>query len=211
MASSPQLPIVSEPFKAELEGTAAKLAKKIAISLQLSTLLQQNLAKVLYYFLLDNKHWEDKRWLAYAIATMKVETGDFTPKKERRANPNRQPGLYAQQNRYWDSGYYGRGLCQVTWERNYEAIGDKIGVDLVANPDALLELSNSYLALRVGMVEGIYTGRKLSDYFSESKTDWINARRIINGKDRAADIAKDAQAIYAVLTAATESAPREFL
>lgn len=40
------------------------------------------------------------------------------------------------------------------------------------------------------MIEGWFTGRKLDHYFLDSKIDYVNARRIINGFDRAKDIAK---------------------
>lgn len=39
--------------------------------------------------------------------------------------------------RYWP--YYGRGYVQLTWQSNYQAEGDAIGVDLVSNPDRALE------------------------------------------------------------------------
>jgi hypothetical protein len=35
------------------------------------------------------------------------------------------------------------------------------------------------------MRAGAFTGKKLSDYISASKCDYTNARRIINGVDRA--------------------------
>jgi hypothetical protein len=41
----------------------------------------------------------------------------------------------------------------------------------------------------VGMRDGDFTGKKLADYFSSSKDDPVNARRIINGTDRAETIA----------------------
>ena len=43
--------------------------------------------------------------------------------------------------------------------------------------------------LVVGMTKGLFTGKKLADYFNSEKEDWINARRIVNGLDRASDIA----------------------
>lgn len=36
-------------------------------------------------------------------------------------------------------GCHGRGLIQLTWEENYRAYGNSIGVDIVSNPDLLLE------------------------------------------------------------------------
>lgn len=42
------------------------------------------------------------------------------------------------------------------------------------------------------MKEGWFTGRKLSDYISGNKKDYVNARRIINGMDKAQKIANEA-------------------
>jgi hypothetical protein len=47
-----------------------------------------------------------------------------------------------------------------------------------------------------GMRKGIFTGKKFADYFSANKTDWVNARRIINGTDKARLIAEYAQDFY---------------
>jgi hypothetical protein len=46
------------------------------------------------------------------------------------------------------------------------------------------------------MERGLFTGKKLSDYFNDKKTDWRNARRIINGLDKADTIARYAQNFY---------------
>jgi hypothetical protein len=54
----------------------------------------------------------------------------------------------------------------------------------------------------VGMEEGWFTGKKLSDYINGGKADYYGARGIINGKDRAAEIATYAKAFEAALRAA---------
>jgi putative chitinase len=36
------------------------------------------------------------------------------------------------------NGYHGRGLIQLTWERNYRVHGDRLGADFVNNPELLL-------------------------------------------------------------------------
>ena len=45
-------------------------------------------------------------------------------------------------------GFHGRGLIQLTWERNYKACGDALTMDFVANPDLLL--TPKYAALSAG-------------------------------------------------------------
>ena len=40
-----------------------------------------------------------------------------------------------------------------------------------------------------GFKHGVFTGRKLEDYVTASKTDFVNARRCINGVDKQREIA----------------------
>ena len=50
------------------------------------------------------------------------------------------------------------------------------------------------------MEKGLFTGKKLADYFDKNEQDWINARRIVNGLDRAEKIAGYAKAFYAAIS-----------
>jgi putative chitinase len=50
----------------------------------------------------------------------------------------------------------------------------------------LLEDEPSIWAAQYGMTVGLYTGKKLSDYFNDKRTDPLGARDIINSGDRAA-------------------------
>jgi len=59
----------------------------------------------------------------------------------------------------------------------------------VEEPNLALELENALEILVIGFRDGLFTGRKLSDYINEKKTDFKNARRIINRKDKATRIA----------------------
>jgi hypothetical protein len=79
--------------------------------------------------------------------------------------------------------YVGVGLIQATWKTNWDRLGIKSVEDGLQWPTALH-------AAFYGMAAGIYTGRKLSDYIGNGRIDYVNARRIINGTDRAEDIAK---------------------
>jgi hypothetical protein len=65
----------------------------------------------------------------------------------------------------------------------------------------MLEFDTSYEVVVVGMTTGIgyANGNKLSDYIDDAATDYKSARAIINGTDRAADIAKIALAAEAML------------
>lgn len=86
--------------------------------------------------------------------------------------------------------YYGRGYVQLTWLANYAKAGDKLGIDFVANPDLVMQPQYAVKILIEGMKKGWFTGRKLSDYIYQSKKDYVNARRIINGTDKASLIAR---------------------
>ena len=52
------------------------------------------------------------------------------------------------------------------------------------------------------MKEGLFTGRGLADAFTDEMTDWTGARRIVNGRDRAVEIAAYARAFRDALNAA---------
>lgn len=61
----------------------------------------------------------------------------------------------------------------------------KLGIDLVNNPDLALKPDIAAKIMIVGMSEGTFTGKKLSDYFNNEISDAYNARKIINGRDKA--------------------------
>ena len=85
--------------------------------------------------------------------------------------------------------YYGRGHTQNTWLDNYEYIKQRTGVDVVNNPNLLLDSKLSAEVTVLAMKEGWYTGKKLSDYINDKKKDLLEARRIVNGNDKAKEIA----------------------
>lgn len=85
--------------------------------------------------------------------------------------------------------YYGRGYVQLTWWANYDKASKKLGIDFVNHPEYALQREYAVKILITGMKEGWFTGRKLSDYISGNKKDYVNARRIINGMDKAKLIA----------------------
>ena len=134
----------------------------------------------------------DYRKLVYILATAWHES-KLKPVRERRAGSS-QTWLRQLQDRYWSSGYYGRGFVQLTWESNYKKMSEFLGVDLVGNPDLALEPRYAADILVYGMMNGEFTRRALSRYINMVQTDYYNARRVVNGTDRASLI-KD----YAVL------------
>lgn len=172
------------------------------------------------YFLVGNPHH-----LAYILATAYHESyspsknPDWLPIREGFAKTNQ--GAINAVTKLYEKGaisvnyalpkanglsYYGRGFAQVTHDRNYIKVGDRLGVDLYNYPDKLLERGLSAKALVIGSYEGLYTGKKLTDYdLPGGKFDAVGARRIINGKDKAEKIAGDFlsinNAIFKAITA----------
>jgi hypothetical protein len=63
-----------------------------------------------------------------------------------------------------------------------------------------MDPDTAYKIMSLGMYQGLFTGRKLSDYINDTKKDYVNARRIINGTDRAQMIADYATSFEQVLT-----------
>jgi putative chitinase len=89
---------------------------------------------------------------------------------------------------------------QLTWLANYQRAEKEIGYGLVKDPDLALTGSIAALIMVRGMSEGWFTGKRLGDYFSVGHTDWLNARRIINGLDCAARIGGYALHFMSALT-----------
>lgn len=85
--------------------------------------------------------------------------------------------------------YFGRGFVQLTWEANYKTMGKKLNLKLWEDPSLALENWAAAQIVAKGMIDGLFTGKKLSDYITENKIDYVGARRIINGTDRAKMIA----------------------
>ncbi len=165
----------------------------------------------------ERRKLTDLRMLAYMLGTTKWET-DHTmqPIAERGGNAyftkmydiaGDRPSL-ARRNGNTTKGdgikYRGRGFVQLTWKNNYSTMTaeikkNKIDADLVANPELAMRDDIAAFVLFEGMLRGLFTGKKLSDYFNNVKTDWLGARRIINGTDKATEIAGISKQFYADL------------
>lgn len=149
-------------------------------------------------------YWEanlaakDDRWLAYALATAYHETDKtIGPIREYGLGKHRPYGVPAGP---YGKVYYGRGLVQLTWLANYQKMSGQIGKDLVADPDLALKLENAVPIMFIGMEEGLFTGAGFSRFFNATKQDWVGARKIINGVDKAQLIAGHAHLFYAAIS-----------
>jgi len=102
---------------------------------------------------------------------------------------------------YWSDGWFGRGYVQLTHKVNYERAGKKLGVDLVKNPSLAMEPKIAAEVLVLGSKEGWFTGRRLIDFMTLTRSDFVGARKIINGTDKAEMIAGYAKEYDALLKA----------
>lgn len=89
--------------------------------------------------------------------------------------------------------WHGRGYVQLTWKTNYERAGKELGVDLITDPTRAMVPTIAVQILVRGMMFGWFTGKSLPDYITATNADYVNARRVVNGTDRAEEIAKIAQ------------------
>lgn len=94
--------------------------------------------------------------------------------------------------------YPGRGYVQLTGKKNYAKATAKLramglDVDLVQNPDLAMRPDVAALVMAIGMKEGWFTTRKLSDDLPPAGVatvpQFVASRDIINGTDRQADVA----------------------
>jgi predicted chitinase len=141
---------------------------------------------------------QDKRWLAYMLATAYHETAITMKAIEEWGKGKNLP--YGKPDPITGKVYYGRGFVQLTWKANYEKMGKILKIDLVNKPELALDPKIASNIMFYGMINGSFTGKKLSDYFFKEKQDWVNARRIINGRDRAEQISAYAIKFYAAIS-----------
>lgn len=163
----------------------------------------------------ENSTLNDLRWLAYALATGHHETG-------KRMEPVREGFCKTDEcsikavTRLFEQGkikrnyalphpngnsYFGRGLVQLTHGHNYEKLGKAIGVGMALydSPSLALDLKISVKLMFVGMFEGLFTGHRFAQYLNNTVSDWVKARQIINGLDRAELIAGYAEKFFSCL------------
>jgi hypothetical protein len=128
---------------------------------------------------------------AYVLATALWET-NRTMKPVKEAYWVKNAETWRKNNlRYWP--WYGRGYVQLTWEANYIKAGKSLGLDLITDPDVVMEPNISAKILVRGSKQGWFTGKRLDHYITLKRSNFRGARRIINGTDKAAAIAKIAK------------------
>lgn len=104
--------------------------------------------------------------------------------------------------------YYGRGYVQLTWEGNYRRADEELdlGGTLLAKLDRAMEPGIAARIMRRGMDEGWFAkGATLAKYLPTKvpalTAQFKQARRIINGMDKADKIAGEAETFQTALMA----------
>jgi len=153
----------------------------------------------------------DVRWVAYMLATVKHECWN-------RWQPIEELGKREYFDKY-ETGtalggrlgntqpgdgfrYRGRGFVQITGRANYKTLGKQLqlGERLLAEPELALDFDVAYRIMSHGMRRGSFTGKKLADFVGVIGSDYLHARRIINGLDQAAKIEDYARKLEIALT-----------
>lgn len=130
---------------------------------------------------------------AYVLATAWHETGGFkwtreiwgpTPAQRRYEGRADLGNIVAGDGKK----FMGRGFVQITGRRNYTDWSRRLGLDLLKEPHFAEMPAVAVRILVDGMRLGTFTGKKLSDFITINRSDFHNARRIVNGMDRAKTI-----------------------
>lgn len=133
-----------------------------------------------------NQGLTDRRLILAALATIRAETGGFTPLSEFVSKYNTSPGgqpfdLYNNRKSLGNgpedgAAFKGRGFIQLTGRNNYTSIGEIIGQPLADNPDLANDpdIAADILAVFIKRV----AGRMLS---ALAQDDLRTARKLVNG------------------------------
>lgn len=151
-----------------------------------------------------------RSWAAYALATAYLETAHTMQPVKEMGGPAYYTRMYDIRGNRPDKArelgnlqpgdgakFAGRGYVQLTGRTNYLRAEMELATPFVSKPDLALEPAHAAAIMRRGMEEGWFTGKRFSSYLPSGtlagsvvgKEAFTQARRIINGQDRAADVA----------------------
>jgi len=158
-----------------------------------------------------------RRQLAYMLATFKWETAHtFEPIHEfggsayfnKCYGPSTKVGKVLGNTKAGDGAlFHGRGYVQLTGRANYHRAAKLTGEKLLDDPDRALVPKLAYHIAVQGMKDGWFTGKKLDQFIKDGNPPlYEEARRIINGQDKAAEIANIARKMAELLRFSREAA-----
>ncbi|MGH8080464.1 MAG: glycoside hydrolase family 19 protein [Lysobacter sp.] len=153
--------------------------------------------------------------IAYCLATFKWETAHTLRPIDEFGDDARFNRLYGPDTRIGKmlgntkagdgARFHGRGYVQLTGRANYDRAGKLLGVDLIGKPEDAKKPEVAYAIAMEGMKKGWFTGKKLDNYFKSGQLpNYEEARRIINGQDKAQTIADIARRFDELLVNALE-------
>lgn len=129
----------------------------------------------------------DQRQIAYMLASAQHDSDQFRTAREYGGPRQAIVRGYGGGRNYFDRGY-----VQVTHDHRYAAMDRalELGGGVIANPDVVATDPHiGAQSLVVGMMRGLFTGKSLHSYVGGQQSDYVNARRTVNGTDKAALIA----------------------
>jgi predicted chitinase len=135
-----------------------------------------------------------KAQIAYILATAEHESDSFNTLEEY-SDGHQYDHRADLGNTHAGDGvrFKGRGYVQLTGRLNYTKYTEKTGLELVKLPIILMNRAAlSVFVIVDGMMHGIYTGRRLDEFVNNNKTDFRNARQVVNGHDCDVKIAAQA-------------------
>lgn len=96
---------------------------------------------------------------------------------------------------YWrkdvnGQAWFGRGYVQLTHKPNYIKAKALTGVDVVSDPSLAMRPDVAARILVQGSLDGMFTGKRLAAYLDGPVPDYVGARAVINGSNKASEIAK---------------------
>ncbi len=151
-------------------------------------------------YILATAWHETRRTMQPVRETLAKTDAQAVARLERAWKAGKLPQVKIPYWRYDDTGrtWLGRGYVQLTHKDNYRKASAMVSVDLLGNPSLAMRPDIAAKILVEGCAVGLFTGRPLSNYLPG---DYVNARRVVNGLDKAQAIAAHAAAFEAALRA----------
>lgn len=132
----------------------------------------------------DHMYHDNLVYPAYVMATVQHETaGTYRPIEEAGHIKSYETAQRIRKKlRY--APYWGRGYVQLTHKYNYQKYTNILGLDLLSNPDLVMEKDLSLFILVHGMVLGMFTNHKMRQFVLGDNVDVIQMRSVVNGIPR---------------------------